>query len=170
VAADADRGLAVIAAMGAADVGQACVVRAGQVMAVEAAPGTDWMLASLSPAPVAARPGDPLTWAADAAGEVIDTWADWLSGPDAPRPAAPVPPAPVPPAQAIAAGGVLVKAPKPAQDRRADLPAIGPGTVAGAARAGLAGIVVAAGGVMVLDLPATVAACDRAGLFLWVRA
>lgn len=165
VAADADRGLAVIAAMGAADVGQACVVRAGQVMAVEAAPGTDWMLASLSPAPVAARPGDPLTWAADAAGEVIDTWADWLSGPDAPRPAAPVPPA-----QAVAAGGVLVKAPKPAQDRRADLPAIGPGTVAGAARAGLAGIVVAAGGVMVLDLPATVAACDRAGLFLWVRA
>jgi hypothetical protein len=165
VAGDAERGMAVIATMGAADVGQACVVRAGQVMAVEAAPGTDWMLASLSPAPVAPRPGDPLTWVADTAGEVIETWADWLSGSEATRPTTPPPSA-----QAIAAGGVLVKAPKPDQDRRADLPAIGPGTVAGAASAGLAGIVIAAGGVMVLDLPATVAACDRAGLFLWVRA
>lgn len=164
VAGDADRGLAVIAAMGAADVGQACVVRAGQVMAVEAAPGTDWMLASLSPAPVAPRTGDPLSWAADTAGGVIDGWADWLTGPAAPRPAAPAPAA-----QAIAAGGVLVKAPKPGQDRRADLPAIGPETAIGAARAGLAGIVVQGGGVMVLDLPATIAACDRAGLFLWVR-
>jgi hypothetical protein len=166
VTGDADRGLAVIAALGTADVGQACVVRAGQVMAVEAAPGTDWMLASLSPAPATApRPGDPLTWAADTAGDVIDSWADWLTGPAAPHPAAPTRPA-----QAIAAGGVLVKAPKPGQDRRADLPAIGPGTADGAAQAGLAGIVVQAAGVMVLDLPATVAACDRAGLFLWVRA
>jgi DUF1009 family protein len=165
MAGDADRGLAVIAAMGKADVGQACVVRAGQVMAVEATPGTDWMLASLSPAPSAPRVGDPLTWAADAAADVIDSWADWLTGPGVARPTAQARPT-----QAIAAGGVLVKAPKPAQDRRADLPAIGPGTAEGAARAGLAGIVVQAGGVMVLDLPATVAACDRAGLFLWVRA
>ena len=164
VAADADRGRAVIAAMGSADVGQACVVRAGQVMAVEAAPGTDWMLASLSPVSGAARPGDPLTWAADTAGEVIESWADWLTGPDAPRPAAPPPLR-----QAVAAGGILVKAPKPGQDRRADLPAIGPGTAEGAARAGLSGIVIDAGGVMVLDLAATVSACDRAGLFLWVR-
>lgn len=163
-AADADRGLAVIAAMAAADVGQACVVRAGLVLAVEATPGTDWMLASLSPAPAPSRAGDPLTWAADTAGEVIDGWADWLTGPDAPRPTAPPPPA-----QAIAAGGVLVKAPKPGQDHRADLPAIGPGTVEGAARAGLSGIVIEAGGVMVLDLPSTLAACDRVGLFLWVR-
>jgi hypothetical protein len=163
VAAEADRGMAVIAALGTVDVGQSCVIRAGQVMAVEVATGTDWMLASLSPAPVPPRAGDPLTWAADTAGEVIDAWADWLTGPAASQPR------PAPPAQAVAAGGVLVKAPKPAQDRRADLPAIGPGTAEGAARAGLAGIVVQAGGVMVLDLPATLAACDRAGLFLWVR-
>jgi len=65
VAADVDRGLAVIAAMGTADIGQACVVRAGQVVAIEATPGTDWMLASLSPAPIATSTGDPLTWAAD---------------------------------------------------------------------------------------------------------
>ena len=36
-----------------------------------------------------------------------------------------------------------------------DLPAIGPGTVEGAARAGLAGVAVEAGGVMILNLAAT---------------
>ena len=66
-------------------------------------------------------------------------------------------------------GGVLLKAPKPGQDRRIDLPAIGPGTVDAAARAGLDGIAIAAGGVMVLDRAATIAAADEAGLFLWVR-
>ena len=39
----------------------------------------------------------------------------------------------------------------------------------GSARAGLAGVAVEAGGVMVLDLAATVAAADAAGLFLWAR-
>jgi UDP-2,3-diacylglucosamine hydrolase len=63
--------------------------------------------------------------------------------------------------------GVLVKRPKPGQELRVDMPAIGPDTVAGAARAGLAGIAVAAGGVTVLDRAATVAAADAAGLFLW---
>ena len=47
--------------------------------------------------------------------------------------------------------GVLVKAPKPAQDRRFDLPAIGPQTVANVARAGLAGIAVAAGNTIIAD-------------------
>ena len=46
--AEARRGLAVIAAMGAADVGQACVVAQGVVLAVEAAAGTDWMLDTLT--------------------------------------------------------------------------------------------------------------------------
>jgi DUF1009 family protein len=41
--------------------------------------------------------------------------------------------------------------------------------VRGAAAAGLEGIVIEAGGVMVLDRAATVAAADAAGLFLWVR-
>ena len=41
--------------------------------------------------------------------------------------------------------GVLVKAPKRGQDRRFDLPSIGPRTVEGAAQAGLAGIAVVAG-------------------------
>ena len=68
------------------------------------------------------------------------------------------------------ARGVLYKAPKPGQDRRIDLPAIGPETVAGAARAGLAGIAWEAGGVLLLDRDATVAAAAAAGLFLWSRA
>lgn len=67
------------------------------------------------------------------------------------------------------ARGLLYKAPKPTQDRRVDLPAIGPDTVAQAARAGLAGIAWAAGGVMLLDREATITAAQAAGLFLWAR-
>ncbi len=66
-------------------------------------------------------------------------------------------------------GGILFKAPKPGQDRRADLPVIGPATVAGAQAAGLDGLVIEAGGVMVLDRDRVIADCDAAGLFLWVR-
>lgn len=62
--------------------------------------------------------------------------------------------------------GVLVKAPKPGQDRRFDLPAIGPATVRNTALAGLAGIAVAAGGTIIADAAATIAAADDAGLFL----
>lgn len=65
--------------------------------------------------------------------------------------------------------GLLWKAPKPGQDRRIDLPAIGPETVAAVTRAGLGGIAWAAGGVILLDRAATVAAADAAGLFLWAR-
>jgi DUF1009 family protein len=62
--------------------------------------------------------------------------------------------------------GVLVKAPKPSQDRRFDLPAIGPSTVEHVARAGLAGLAVAAGGVIIAD-PARVAAlADAANVFI----
>lgn len=118
--ADARRAVAVHHAMAQADVGQACVVRGGLCIAVEALPGTDWMLESLS--------------------------------------------------GGMATGGLLYKAPKPAQDRRADLPVIGPGTVEGAARAGLSAVAIEAGGVMVLDRDATVAVADRFGIALMVRA
>lgn len=66
-------------------------------------------------------------------------------------------------------GGILFKAPKPGQDRRADLPAIGPETIRGAAAAGLNGVVIEAQGVMVLDRAEVIAECDRLDLFLWVR-
>lgn len=65
--------------------------------------------------------------------------------------------------------GILYKAPKPLQDRRIDLPALGPATLAHAARAGLGGIVWEAGSVICLDLTAMQAAADAAGIFLWAR-
>jgi len=68
-----------------------------------------------------------------------------------------------------AGGGVLFKAPKPDQDRRADLPTIGPDTVSGAVAAGLSGIVIEKGGVIVLDQDRVIAECNRLGLFLFVR-
>ncbi|MFT7595118.1 MAG: DUF1009 family protein [Paracoccaceae bacterium] len=66
-------------------------------------------------------------------------------------------------------GGILFKAPKLGQDRRVDLPAFGADTITAACAAGLSGVVIESGGVMVLDLPATLAECDRLGLFLWLR-
>jgi DUF1009 family protein len=63
-------------------------------------------------------------------------------------------------------GGVLVKLVKPGQDRRADLPAIGPGTVRAAAAAGLRGIAFEAGGTLVIEREATIAAAEAAGIFI----
>jgi hypothetical protein len=63
-------------------------------------------------------------------------------------------------------GGVLVKLSKPNQDRRLDLPAMGPDTVRHAAAAGLAGIAFEAGSTVLLDRERTVAAANAAGLFL----
>ena len=122
---DAARAAAIVAALGAADVGQGAVVAGGICLGLESIQGTDAML----------------DFVARTAGGV--------------RPPG--------------ARGVLFKGPKPGQDRRMDLPAIGPGTVEGAVRAGLAGVALEAGGVMVLNLAATVAAADAAGLFLWAR-
>lgn len=62
--------------------------------------------------------------------------------------------------------GVLVKAPKPGQERRIDLPTIGAATVRGAARAGLAGIAVEAGGALIVDREAVAAEADATGLFV----
>lgn len=63
-------------------------------------------------------------------------------------------------------GGVLVKRPKPGQDLRLDMPAIGPDTVHRAAEAGLSGIEIAAGSVLLLDRDAILAACAETGLAL----
>jgi DUF1009 family protein len=62
--------------------------------------------------------------------------------------------------------GVLVKAPKPGQDRRFDLPAIGRQTVENVARAGLAGLAVAAGSTIIAEIAEVIAAADRARVFL----
>ncbi|QCO01212.1 LpxI family protein [Azospirillum argentinense] len=63
-------------------------------------------------------------------------------------------------------GGVLVKVKKPQQDRRLDLPTMGVTTVENAARAGLRGIAVEAGGSLLVDRAAVAEAADRLGLFV----
>jgi DUF1009 family protein len=65
-----------------------------------------------------------------------------------------------------AGAGILVKAPKPQQDRRFDLPSIGPKTVDLAVKASLAGIAVRSGGVIGVDPVAMTAAADAGGIFI----
>ncbi len=117
--ADIARGIEAARALGAADIGQGCVVQLGVVLAAEAIEGTDRMLA---------RAGD-------------------LAQPGP--------------------GGVLVKLVKPGQERRADLPTIGPRTVERAHAAGLRGIAFEAGGTLMTDRAACIEAADRLGLFLY---
>ena len=62
--------------------------------------------------------------------------------------------------------GVLAKLPKPQQDRRVDIPAIGCRTIELAAAAHLAGIVFEAGGTLFDDFAAVVALAEEKGLFL----
>jgi DUF1009 family protein len=62
--------------------------------------------------------------------------------------------------------GVLAKCPKPQQDLRVDMPTIGPRTIEGAIEAGLAGIAVAAGKVMIVDRAAIIRRADAEGLFV----
>jgi UDP-2,3-diacylglucosamine hydrolase len=63
-------------------------------------------------------------------------------------------------------GGILVKIKKPGQERRADLPTIGPHTIRVAAETGIAGIAVQAGHCLIIERAAMIAAADRAGLFV----
>ncbi len=121
---DIERALKLIAALGPFDVGQAAVVANGQVIAVEAAEGTDQMLTRI--------------------GELRR-----LGRFTAPRGA-----------------GVLAKAPKPGQDRRFDLPSIGPRTIELVANAGLAGVAVAAGSTMIAQAERAIAAADRHNIFI----
>jgi DUF1009 family protein len=120
---DADRGAEVLAAMAQADVGQSCIIARGQALALEALPGTDWMMRSL----VAQEGG------------------------------------------ALGQGAVLVKAAKPGQELRIDMPTIGPDTLRRAAELQLAGVVIEAHRVMMLDAARCIEIADRAELFLWVR-
>ncbi len=63
-------------------------------------------------------------------------------------------------------GGVLVKVSKPQQDKRMDLPTIGPQTVQAVYDAGLKGIAVEAGGTLLVDAEQTVALADKLGIFV----
>lgn len=66
-------------------------------------------------------------------------------------------------------GGVFYKAAKPGQDRRVDLPVIGVSTLQAAHAAGLEGVIIEAGGVMVLELEAVRRAADELDLFFQVK-
>jgi DUF1009 family protein len=114
-------GFDVLAALGPLDVGQSVVVVAGRVAAIEAAEGTDAMLARVADLTRMGR-------------------------------------------LRASAGGVLVKAPKPGQQLRHDMPVIGAQTVASAAAAGLSRIALGAKGVLLADGTETVRAAERAGL------
>lgn len=63
-------------------------------------------------------------------------------------------------------GGVLVKVKKPGQERRADLPTVGPETIEGAATAGLRGIALQAGECLMIERGEIIARADRKGLFV----
>jgi DUF1009 family protein len=62
--------------------------------------------------------------------------------------------------------GVLVKMPKPSQERRIDLPAIGSDTLDQVKAAGLAGIAIEALGTIVTDAQQFVQVAEAAGLFV----
>ena len=66
--------------------------------------------------------------------------------------------------------GVLVKALKPAQDGKTDLPVIGVETVRNVAAAGLAGIAIEAGRSLVINRRGIVEAADETGIFVTVFA
>ncbi|MHA1523119.1 MAG: LpxI family protein [Alphaproteobacteria bacterium] len=118
---DIAQGLHVAGQLGVLDIGQGVVVAGGRVLAVEAAEGTDHMLARVG-ALRAKLPNKPV--------------------------------------------GVLVKCPQPIQDRRVDMPTIGPTTVRNAAAAGLAGIAIVAGQVLVAEPEETRQLADDLGLFV----
>ena len=123
---DVARAAAIVAALGAVDVGQGAVVAQGLCLGVEALPGTDALLAQV--AGIGGLRPDP------ARGR-----------------------------------GVFYKAAKPGQDRRIDLPTIGPETLRGVAVAGLGGVAVQAGSVICLDLAEMRRLAGELGLFLWAR-
>lgn len=122
--ADIASAFKIVRTLGELDVGQAAVVSEGLPLAVEAAEGTDAMLARIASLPKHFR------------------------GQDGKR------------------RGVLVKAPKPIQDRKTDLPVIGVQTVRNAAEVGLAGIAVEAGGALILGKKAVAEEADKLGLFV----
>ncbi len=63
--------------------------------------------------------------------------------------------------------GVLVKRPKPNQERRIDLPTIGVKTVEGAAKAGLVGIGVEAGAALVMDSEAVIQVAKQHDIWIY---
>ena len=135
--------------MGAADSGQACVIKEGRVLAEEGPDGTDAMIRRFIPTQSDISGFGPLGILDD----LVSSSADWLTG-----------------VAGTGKSAILFKAPKPNQDRRADLPVIGLGTVKNAVEAEFAGIVVQHNGVIILNLDEVISELDAHNMFLWVKA
>ncbi|MAG32202.1 MAG: hypothetical protein CL908_15070 [Deltaproteobacteria bacterium] len=65
------------------------------------------------------------------------------------------------------AGATVVKAARPGQDRRFDLPAVGPDTIEAMRRAGASALAIEAGSSLIIDAAAVGAAADRAEIAVW---
>lgn len=63
-------------------------------------------------------------------------------------------------------GAILIKQVKPDQERRADMPTIGPRTVMGAYESGLRGIAFEAGGTLIVQQEEVIRLADEKGIFL----
>ncbi len=63
-------------------------------------------------------------------------------------------------------GGILVKSCKPQQDRKLDMPTLGPDTLNLCAALGYDGVAVESGAALLVDLEETVEAANQSGLFL----
>lgn len=63
-------------------------------------------------------------------------------------------------------GGVLVKCTKPHQEKRADLPTIGPDTIEQAYQSGLTGVAIQSGSSFILELEKVIEVADQRKLFL----
>jgi DUF1009 family protein len=64
-------------------------------------------------------------------------------------------------------GATVIKASRPGQDRRFDLPAVGVGTIAAIGESGASGLAIEAGSTLVLDREKMIEAADRANIAVW---
>ncbi len=65
--------------------------------------------------------------------------------------------------------GILIKASKPSQDLRVDLPTIGPNTIQRVISVGLGGIIIESGKVVIIDKPKVIEMANNGGIFIWSK-
>ena len=64
-------------------------------------------------------------------------------------------------------GPVLIKVIKPSQDKRVDLPCLGPDTIINADKYGIRGIASEAGATLILDQANTLKLAEKLGVFIY---
>ncbi len=116
---DIERGIPLIKKIGELDIGQALILRNGQVLGVEALEGTDELIRR----------------------------CNMLSQNDTYK-------------------GTLIKARKPGQENRVDLPSVGPETISNLHEAGFAGLALEAQGSLMIRKEETIRLANELGLFI----